>query len=82
VYIQNYLENFPPSEPSRLRHFYLVSPAIRGSFMNNIPPPEDEWDDRNLLYSLRYDLGAAVLIPKCNLRQVYVFARVSWPFNG
>lgn len=32
---------------------------------------EEEWDDRNLLYSLRYDLGAAVLIPgaicaKCN----------------
>ncbi|KAM7187409.1 Fructosamine kinase domain containing protein [Naviculisporaceae sp. PSN 640] len=25
--------------------------------------PVDEWDDRNLLYSLRFDLGAAVLIP-------------------
>ncbi|KAH9907805.1 Fructosamine kinase-domain-containing protein [Xylariomycetidae sp. FL2044] len=32
--------------------------------------PEDEWDDRNLLYSLRYDLGTAILIPRCNQRQV------------
>ena len=31
---------------------------------------EDEWDDRNLLYSLRYDLGTAILIPGCNQRQV------------
>ncbi|EEP82520.1 predicted protein [Uncinocarpus reesii 1704] len=35
-----------------------------------ISEPEDEWDDRNLLYSLRYDLGAAVLIPGCNLRRM------------
>jgi hypothetical protein len=31
---------------------------------------EDEWDDRNLLYSLRYDLGTTILISGCNLRQV------------
>jgi len=30
----------------------------------------DEWDDRNLLYSLRFDLGAAVLIPGSDLRKV------------
>ncbi|WEW55098.1 hypothetical protein PRK78_000526 [Emydomyces testavorans] len=35
-----------------------------------ISEPEDDWDDRNLLYSLRFDLGAAVLIPGCNLRQI------------
>jgi hypothetical protein len=29
----------------------------------------EEWDDRNLLYSLRYDLGTAILIPGCELRQ-------------
>nr|KMM68489.1 hypothetical protein CPAG_04816 [Coccidioides posadasii RMSCC 3488] len=40
------------------RRFYPVS------------EPEDDWDDRNLLYSLRYDLGAAILIPGCNLRQI------------
>ena len=28
------------------------------------------WDDRNLLYSRRFDLGTAVLIPDCNMRQV------------
>lgn len=32
--------------------------------------PENEWDDRNLLYSLRFDLGTAILIPGCNMRQV------------
>ncbi|KAK4154549.1 protein-ribulosamine 3-kinase, chloroplastic [Chaetomidium leptoderma] len=31
--------------------------------------PEEEWDDRNLLYSLRFDLGTAILIP-CNQRQI------------
>ncbi|KAF2652417.1 hypothetical protein K491DRAFT_706427 [Lophiostoma macrostomum CBS 122681] len=35
-----------------------------------ISEPENEWDDRNLLYSLTFDLGAALLIPGCNLRQV------------
>ena len=30
----------------------------------------DEWDDRNLLYSLRFDLGAAVVVPGSDLRQV------------
>ncbi|KAK0666953.1 Fructosamine kinase-domain-containing protein [Cercophora samala] len=36
------------------------------------PPdePVEEWDDRNLLYSLRYDLSASVLIPGSNLRSV------------
>ncbi len=31
---------------------------------------ENEWDDRNLLYSQRFDLGTAILIPGCNMRQV------------
>ena len=31
---------------------------------------EDEWDARNLLYSLRFDLGTAILIPGCNQREV------------
>ncbi|KAK4170983.1 Fructosamine kinase-domain-containing protein [Triangularia setosa] len=36
------------------------------------PPdePVEEWDDRNLLYSLRFDLAAAVLIPGSNLREI------------
>ncbi|KAF2643085.1 hypothetical protein P280DRAFT_496801, partial [Massarina eburnea CBS 473.64] len=42
------------------------------NYKRNFPvsEPESEWDDRNLLYSLRFDLGAAILIPGCNLRQV------------
>ncbi|KAI1259687.1 Fructosamine kinase-domain-containing protein [Xylariaceae sp. FL1019] len=42
------------------------------NYKRNFPvsEPEDEWDDRNLLYSLRYDLGAAILIPGCNQRQI------------
>ncbi|KAI1314240.1 Fructosamine kinase-domain-containing protein [Xylaria venustula] len=34
-----------------------------------VSEPGEEWDDRNLLYSLRYDLGTAILIPGCNQRQ-------------
>jgi hypothetical protein len=30
----------------------------------------EDWDDRNLLYSLRFDFAAAILITGCNLRQV------------
>lgn len=30
---------------------------------------EEEWDDRNLLYSIRFDLATAILIP-CNQRQM------------
>ncbi|KAI0015215.1 Fructosamine kinase-domain-containing protein [Xylariomycetidae sp. FL0641] len=42
------------------------------NYKRNFEPsePKEEWDDRNLLYSLRYDLGASILIDGCNLRQV------------
>jgi len=42
------------------------------NYKRNFPvsEPENEWDDRNLLYSLRFDLGTAILIPGCNMRQV------------
>ncbi|KAL8826747.1 MAG: hypothetical protein Q9170_007285 [Blastenia crenularia] len=33
-------------------------------------PEEDEWDARNLLYSLRFNIGTAILIPGCNQRNV------------
>ncbi|KAI4122571.1 MAG: hypothetical protein LQ347_006459 [Umbilicaria vellea] len=35
-----------------------------------VSEPEEEWDARNLLYSLRYNLSPAIFIPGCNLRQV------------
>ena len=46
-----------PKEPSR----ELV---LRSSYS------EEDWDARNLLYSLRFNIGTAILIPGCNQRQV------------
>lgn len=48
------------------------------NYKRNFPvsEPEEEWDDRNELYSLRYDLATAVNIPGCNLRQS-VFQRMT-----
>ncbi|KAK3347045.1 Fructosamine kinase-domain-containing protein [Lasiosphaeria hispida] len=52
----------------------LSSKAYVKSYLNseNFPAsePVEEWNDRNLLYSLRFDLGTAILIPGCNQRQV------------
>ena len=45
-----------------------------------VSEPEEEWDDRNELYSLRYDLATAINIPGCNLRQS-VFERMTRPCN-
>ena len=73
VYVENYKRHFPASEPS-MSYYHMFRPLARYhercwkaqlTFTS-----EHEWDDRNLLYSLRYDLGAAILIPGCNLRQV------------
>ncbi|KAL2131705.1 hypothetical protein VTI74DRAFT_4724 [Chaetomium olivicolor] len=38
------------------------------SYKKAFPPsePQEEWDDRNLLYSLRFDLTCAILIPGPN----------------
>lgn len=33
-------------------------------------PPEDEWDARNILYSLTFIIGNAIYIPGSNQRQV------------
>ena len=51
------------------RHRLSNKSYIR-SYKRNFPvsEPEEEWDSRNLLYSLRYDLATAVNIPGCNLR--------------
>ena len=38
-----------------------------------VSEPKEEWDARNLLYSLRYDLAAAIIIPGCNLHQRQAF---------
>ncbi|KAH8586371.1 hypothetical protein B0O99DRAFT_748375 [Bisporella sp. PMI_857] len=44
------------------------------NYQSNFPPsePEDDWDGRNLLYSLRFNIGTAILIPGSNQREVCV----------
>ena len=65
-YKENYKRAFKPSEPSKsprqvgVRLGYCLFTAIL----------EEEWDDRNLLYSLHFDLGCAILIHSCNQRQM------------
>ena len=41
------------------------------NYKRNFPvsEPKEEWDARNLLYSLRYDLATAINFPESNLRQ-------------
>lgn len=43
------------------------------NYKRNFPvsEPEEEWDARNLLYSLRYDLATYLHYPASNLRQRY-----------
>ncbi|KAK3305582.1 Fructosamine kinase-domain-containing protein [Chaetomium strumarium] len=52
------------------RHRLSAQPYVKG-YLREFPAshPEEEWDDRNLLYSLRFDLGTAILI-HCNQRQI------------
>ena len=49
----------------------LSAKAYVESYKEHFPPsePVEEWDDRNRLYSLRYDLAAAVFHPQSSLRQ-------------
>jgi len=67
-YVENYKRNFPASEPGENPPAKHARVQLKANFIF----AEDEWDDRNLLYSLRFDLGTAILIPGCNLRQVLV----------
>jgi len=67
AYVKNYKQHFPASEPGQL--FSTTWSSLFGYLLTL--PIEDEWDARNLLYSLRFDLGTAILIPGCNQRQEY-----------
>ncbi|EPE34169.1 hypothetical protein GLAREA_07182 [Glarea lozoyensis ATCC 20868] len=42
------------------------------NYKHNFAPsePVEDWDGRNLLYSLRFNIGTAILIPGCNQREV------------
>lgn len=73
LYVRNYKHNFAVSAPGMPRNFRgEIHSALRRlcSDLQLTLLIENEWDDRNLLYSLRYDLGTAILIPGCNQRQV------------
>ena len=61
VYIRNYKRRIPVSEPSE--KFLLFHENDVDSMV------ETEWDDRNLLYSLKYDFSAALQMPGSNARQ-------------
>ncbi|KAL8698399.1 MAG: hypothetical protein Q9224_001870 [Gallowayella concinna] len=52
------------------RHRLSDQSYIR-NYKRNFPisEPEEEWDARNLLYSLRYDLATFIHYPRSNLRQ-------------
>ncbi|CZT51534.1 uncharacterized protein RSE6_16121 [Rhynchosporium secalis] len=52
------------------RHL-LSSKVYMKNYKRNfeVSEPEDDWDGRNLLYSLRFNVGAAILIPGCNQRE-------------
>lgn len=49
-------------------------------YLAKFPPsePVEEWDSRNLLYSLRYELHAAVIFRSTELRHMYVLLDTSY----
>ncbi|KAL9120851.1 MAG: hypothetical protein Q9187_002589 [Circinaria calcarea] len=53
------------------RHRLSSKTYIR-SYKRHFPAsePEEDWDSRNLLYSLRFNVGAGVLIPGSNYREL------------
>ncbi|PGH02301.1 hypothetical protein GX51_04742 [Blastomyces parvus] len=53
------------------RHRLSKEAYIR-HYKDNFPPaePKEDWDGRNLLYSLRFNIGTAILIPGCTQREV------------
>lgn len=56
-----------------IRHRLSNKTYVRG-YKRHFPAsePEEEWEWRNILYSLRYNLGAAILFPGSVQRQEYV----------
>lgn len=63
MYIRAYKKHFPVSEPSKL------SDTLFESIMALTVPAED-WDARNLLYSIRFNISCSVLIPSSGQRLV------------
>lgn len=72
--VQAYKDEFPPSKPGR-RCLLLGSEFSIGvsswTVANALAAhSEHQWDDRNRLYSLRFDIGTVIGIPGCGLRAV------------
>ncbi len=66
LYKDSYKQAFKESEPGKSRR-------LVGVLLGHCPLTAvsvEEWDDRNLLYSLRFDLGCSILIHPCNQRQM------------
>jgi protein-ribulosamine 3-kinase len=54
---------------------YKIGRSYMIEYFNHFPisPPEQDWDDRNLLYSLRADLHSSILFPSTeNFRQILI----------
>lgn len=57
----------------RAERHRLSSPIYVRQYMRNFPisEPEDDWEDRNILYSMRYNIGHSILFPGSNQRDKY-----------
>lgn len=64
TYIRTYKRHFPASEPGK-----SSVRSSRPSLTSLMLSAEEDWDSRNLLYSLRFNVTAACLIPGSNYRQ-------------
>jgi protein-ribulosamine 3-kinase len=62
TYIREYKKHFPVSEPGKLFPFTSL-------VLTNFDAEKD-WDDRNLLYSMRFNISCSVLIPASGQRPV------------
>ena len=77
AYIREYNSHFPVG--SLVSEFCLPSysavskPSNKGLQADRalqISPPEEDWDARNLLYSLTFNIGNAIYVPGSSQRQV------------
>ena len=66
AYIRNYKKAFPVSEPG----IPILSHHMVGTTLTIAA--EEDWDARNLLYSLTFNIGNTIYIPGSSQRQVYV----------
>ena len=69
AYVRNYRREYRPSKPGKLHLLRVSSLWGLTALLMIVIGTEEEWDDRNLLYSIRFDLATAILIP-CNQRQM------------